>query len=600
VILSFPHPLPDELFISVLGRYYYLYVIKNLATFNKQLFGHRAFSQSTILPCRLTHFVNATKSIFPITVDEIIQRLTQFQFYRNFVSEQVAFNLKQKMANNGLANSSTFIGLNSSKLIGLKQLMYCPVCLLDDTHNHDQSYFHRIHQLLIPVCKMHNVKLYSYVPDVLNTNPQQPPILNDWARLNLIQVENTNQLFNNLLDMAVELLEGKCQLNTDKTYYQEQLYQLGFYRGSALNHEKIIESINSIINQVELDELLKLTKENNCVRTFYSSALYRPNKTINPLKHLFLNYLIQQLTPQNSIHKEIKHKECCLNKLCDAFLKPNTLTPNIKYDSKLKLEVEHFECYCGMSFKKYLKQQKDQTYVVKRKIIKYGDIWESSLLNLYRNEQSYYSIGKALGVTHNVAKRMLQKMLLKDKAENLSNNYKALWRKALEENNFSIKEAREKNSKVYKWLFKNERQWLLAENRKHKNMSPNGQLRINWGELDDQLNKLIQKNYSQLIQCNYPKTITRSLLFRSVKYFRSITKTKEINRLPITVKFVESVVEDKVNFQRRKLTHAVEKIRLDNSSLNRSRILTTAKIRKLETSLEPELSRIINGNAQYE
>lgn len=595
MILSFPHPLPDELFISVLGRYYYLYVIKNLATFNWQLFGHRAFSQSTILPCRLTHFVNATKSIFPVTADEIIERLTQFQYYRNFISEEMASLLKQKMINNGFANSSSFIGLNSSKLIGLKQLMYCPICFVDDTNKYDQAYFHRIHQLLIPVCKIHNVKLYSYVPDVLNTNPQQPPILNDQTELNFIPAENTNKLFNNLLDMAVDLLEGKRQLNINKTYYQEQLYKLGFYRGSTLNHEKIIAFINATINQNELDEMLKLTKENDCVKSFYSSALYRPGKTINPLKHLFLNYIIQQLSSQTSIHREIKQNEACLNKLCDAFLKPNTLTPNTKYDSKLKLQVQHFRCHCGMSFKKYLKQQKDQTFILKKKIIKYGDNWESSLLNLFKNKQSYYSIGKTLGVNHNVAKRMILKLVAKDKGENQSNNYKALWCKALEENNFSIREARKTNSKIYKWLFRNEHQWLLAENKKHKKVNNNEQLRINWVELDNQLNRQIQKNYNQLIQRNYPKTITKSLLFRTVKSFRAITKTKEIHRLPLTVEFVESVVENKVNFQRRKLAFAVEKIKLDYTSFSRSRILTTAKIRKLETSLEPELSRIINN-----
>lgn len=595
MILSFPPPLPDELFISVLGRYYHLYVIKNLAAFNREFFGYKSFSQSTILPCRLAHFVNETRSVFPIKVDEIIQQLTQFPFYRNFISAQLASHLKQKMAVGGLANSSTFIGINSSKLIGLKQLMYCPGCLLDDTYNHDQAYFHRIHQLQIPVCKIHNFKLYSYTPDVLNSNPQQPPILNDVTQLNFIQEENTNKLFNNLLDSAVELLEGKRQLNIHKKYYKEELAKLGLYSGSTLNHEKLIGSINSSIPAADLDEFLKLTKGIDCIKTFYSSILYRPSNTINPLKHLFLNYLIQQIKSRATFRKQIEQKEWCLNKLCDSFLQPNTLSPVASYDLKLKLEVNYFECTCGMLYKKYLKQKKDQTFVLKRKIIRYGNNWESLLLKLFKNKQSYYSIGKALGVTHSLAKRMILKLVAKDKIENLSTNYKALWCGVLEESNFSIKEARRKNSKVYRWLFRNEHQWLITKNKKHKNIGNNGQLRINWGELDKQLNKLIQKNHSQLIKCNYPKTITKSLLFRTVKSFRSITKTKEIYRLPLTLKFVESVVEDNVNYQRRKLTYAAQKIRSDSSSLNRSRILITAKIRKLETSLEPELTKIINN-----
>ncbi|MFN8886834.1 MAG: TnsD family Tn7-like transposition protein [Cyclobacteriaceae bacterium] len=594
MILSFPPPLPDELLISVLGRYYHLYVINNLDAFNREFFGYKSFSQSTILPCRINHFVNATKLVFPTTTNEVIQNFTQFPFYRNFVSDREALHLKRKMANNGIANSSSFIGLNSSKVIDSKHLMYCPDCLLEDINNYNQAYFHRVHQLLIPVCKIHNVKLHCYIPHVFDTNPQKPPILDDRVLLNSCSSQkNKNKLFNNILEIAIRLLEGSLQLNSHNTYYKEQLNKLGFYKGSVLNHEKINAYINSTIHQTDIIELLNLTKENDSIKTFYSSALYRPNKIINPLKHLFLYFLIEQMKSSITTTQVVKQKEACLNKLCDSFLILNQLEPIIKYDLKLKCEVQHFECSCGMSFKKYLKRQKDQTFVWKKKIIRYGDIWESSLLKLFKSKQSYYSIGKTLGVTHNVAKRMILKLLKKDKVGNLSNNYKALWRKALKENNYSIKETRARNARIYKWLFKNDQQWLVAENIKYKKVNNNGQLRINWGELDHQLNELIKKNYNQLIQCKYPKTISKSLLFRTAKSLRSITKTKEINRLPLTMQFIENVVENKAKFQQRKLTYAVDRIRSDSTSLNRSRILRTAKIRKLETTLEPELSRII-------
>lgn len=230
------------------------------------------------------------------------------------------------------------------------------------------------------------------------------------------------------------------------------------------------------------------------------------------------------------------------------------------------------------------------------KIIEYGSIWESRLQQLIHQNQSFYAISKTLGADIRLVKRKSQVITI-DKSEiktfeTQKNHYRKIWSKLLREvSRAAISHAREAAPRIYKWLYRHDKEWLREENLGHVHKEKEVQLRIDWSSRDKLVLRDLQSNYS-ILQQRSRRKITKSILLNSVSMARNIPWSRVETQMPKSSAFINSIKESNINFQQRKISMAIDELSENNMKMNRSAILVKAGLRKLTLEANDQLTKL--------
>lgn len=179
----FPTPYPDELFYSVLCRFYVSSGIKEHQSVMRQLFGRRVgINMATLYPNDAVHTVlsQLPKGVFDER--DMILKHTLFPYYTRMHQPKNREALMNDLLE-GKSRTPTHLWKTFPRDdYGLR---HCPLCMEEDTNAFGEPYYHVEHQIpLVSVCARHK------------------------CRLKQVQVENPrltlNKTFNPLAMMKVE------------------------------------------------------------------------------------------------------------------------------------------------------------------------------------------------------------------------------------------------------------------------------------------------------------------------------------------------------------------------------------------------------------
>lgn len=136
----------------------------------------------------------------------------------------------------------------------------------------------------------------------------------------------------------------------------------------------------------------------------------------------------------------------------------------------------------------------------------------------------------------------------------MRDKYRNLWlEKQFENQNISITELIESNKGAYKWLNKNDKEWLLNNSPSAKETVQNNI--IDWHGRDiDYCNIFKNIVNKELSKEDKPIRITKTYLFRKAKLFNQITV--DLDKLPITKQFLEDTCEVIEKYHLRRLKRA--------------------------------------------
>ena len=160
----FPSPYPDELFYSVLCRYYLSSGIKEHYLVKKQLFGTKAGGKmATLYPNAAVHAVLSQLPEGVFDGRDMILHHTPFLYYARMHPQQEREVLLDDLLQ-GRSKTPTHLWRTFPK--GDYALRYCPLCIQEDTKIYGEAYYHVEHQIpLSSVCVRHRCQLKQITID---------------------------------------------------------------------------------------------------------------------------------------------------------------------------------------------------------------------------------------------------------------------------------------------------------------------------------------------------------------------------------------------------------------------------------------------------
>ena len=162
-------------------------------------------------------------------------------------------------------------------------------------------------------------------------------------------------------------------------------------------------------------------------------------------------------------------------------------------------------------------------------------------------------------------------------AELLDSN-RLKWRKLVKI--FGPKKARANSfgGVVYAWLYRHDRQWLLDINAEFKLARTTQNNRVDWikrdKEVEEQLKKIIEENRHNPER---PRRTKNWLLLQTPK---GPSNSKNLNKLPLTLAFLNTASETISEYQVRRLERAINKLELAGQEVKRWTILRMAGLSK--------------------
>lgn len=154
----FPTPYPDELWYSVLCRYYMYsgYSSKVDAMMALGPYGRTLLSAHFAL--RLDEFCFSLPENW-LTPQQIIEHHTLYSYYSRFLPLERKILVMDAMRGINNMQPATVVGARR-KQMAMQNWRYCPLCAQNDMEKYGETYWHRLHQIPdLRICPIHKVYL---------------------------------------------------------------------------------------------------------------------------------------------------------------------------------------------------------------------------------------------------------------------------------------------------------------------------------------------------------------------------------------------------------------------------------------------------------
>lgn len=594
----FPNPYPEETLYSLLARYnMYSGNIKDKHTI-KDLFG---FSSKRATSEFITG-IEILLSRFPLTglsSRDLIYKHTSFPFYSAFLpQERVEKNEEQMLfLGKGICNS---IGINASSVTNLRYLHHCKLCISDDLNQYGETYWHRVHQLPgVVLCPKHKVPLIRLIKQLYEYSQHSYLLASD----NLDDY-TCNQPFNdNLIKQLFEVsLAAQWLLNSqvimpDYCFYREKYL--------AILKERNIASANGRVNQKEFIKLFQERYDTNFLNSLeidlhidsekgrWLKSIVRQHRSgFHPIKHiLVILFLFETLSDfYAEEHKYSPFGEGpwpCLNPVHTHFREKVITNIEISTNVKNKKPIGFFRCFCGFEYSRTGPDKEENDAYRRDRLINTGTMWSETLKTLTQQGIATKTIAQRLDVDSKTVKTKLAKLrnAKNDKTSNrleaeALDKHRQTWLNMRDNNpGMSLSQLRKLNGNEYMWLYRNDRVWLNENTPPKDYRGQHSNIRINWVNRDIELVEEVKTIVSNwyIDEIDRPIRITKTCIANKSK--RPYLIINCMNKLPVTLKFIQTVVENREQFRLRRIDWAEEKLLIENKAINKWNLLRKAGIR---------------------
>jgi hypothetical protein len=176
---------------------------------------------------------------------------------------------------------------------------------------------------------------------------------------------------------------------------------------------------------------------------------------------------------------------------------------------------------------------------------------------------SVRAIAKLLGTDSKTVKKnlglnsSLQNVKISGK---IIESFRAKWKRLI--NRFSIskiKKARELSPKIYAWLYRNDKQWLAAFNKRSSVKVRSVRTRLDWQKRDAEISESLAIKFDELKNLNFRKRLSKTLLATLVgnqQYY--LLRSKFAHRLPKSLSILLNRAETVADYQNRRFAMALD------------------------------------------
>ncbi|MNM65091.1 hypothetical protein D3C81_765150 [compost metagenome] len=357
------------------------------------------------------------------------------------------------------------------------------------------------------VCDIHGCELISSsIPTAQRKNKHALYILDERAaNLAIVRNENipsydsllfisqqTNYLLNNDLNpIGLEKLHK---------FYKNELQKKGLV--TALGDIRCVE-LRREFNDYYGEEFLRsmnsyIKSEENY--SWLHKLCRKPRITCHPLRHmLLLHFLGREVNDiyencTSSIQPFGSGPWMCLNKAAEHYKQPIITKCLVTRCSDTKKPVGTFTCECGFVYSRRGPDEADADMYRIGRIKSFGEVWRNKLLELSLLNLSLRQKAEILGVDPKTVVSQSEqlehcKITIKSAEEgSIKEKYRLAWEGLIYTYvNEKIIDIRAKRPEVYRWLYNNDREWLLNYNLERRTKSGNLTSRVNWEGRDREI-----------------------------------------------------------------------------------------------------------------
>jgi hypothetical protein len=576
---TFPTPLPDEDFRSVLYRYHCYVKNREIADTSIELFGVR--TDFTIFPRGLNKLISKLPSQQVLSAEKIIYEHTLIPYFLPFISESHKDSLFHELLEGG-GLEETFVG----KLAGNKygrciaaSIRYCTSCIQEDTALHGAAYIHREHQLaFVHVCGKHMHKLITHCT-VCGDELKYYAI--DGKCKNGHCISKTNSLVQDEMQVGIirdlEFLSqeyNRLSLGIVRQKFLEQLNAKGYVSTDGRIRRKVL--VQDFLARFSGDTLesIGLSKEHIIQRNTLERIVWGESLVVNlPLLFMFSRFLSGSLkellvsdTPFSTIIPFGLGPWPCKNKYCPDFGR-EVIRKCVRVDNRFRGVTGKF--YCNTCDSIYVKDYSWKTGERSaRTFIHLNHTKEQLILDLhFEKGLTFEEIAKQLYCSLPAVKQAVRKQLLKGASEiacaknenddEKRHRYRLEVESAIKENpSLSRYQICLKCKTAYDWLKKNDTAWLEERLPPSKSF-----VRFDWKEIDEELLKRVREVAKQLINSNPRMRVGKYSIMTALTKTESGRIKNYGQHLPKTLKTIDEVAETKEQYLLRHLPAIVWQLR---------------------------------------
>lgn len=612
MIGHFPPIYPGEALYSWLARYHEQSGNVSPKRTMSELFNNTSMVAVLDLPTNILDLYQAISHFNPPEIDSLVRQHTLYNYYAHFQSKEIGDSALKYMLNRGNPGAIHLsFGITASPIKQWKYIRFCLSCKKEDLAKYGESYWHISHQLpKVYYCYIHNEWLLSSKIEVRSYSKHRyfsmsnnglkiqkfnsPPLLSESKDKLEIIAEESLKLIN--LNSKVDISQ------LQKSYrYLLQINGYASYTGKV-DQRKLAKQFNSYYGE-ELLSLMDSNVDINNNSCWLKAITRKHRKAFHPIRHiLFVNFFglsVEKLsTMNNKIYTPFgKMPYYCLNPIANHYKQRVVTDLEITACTDTRSPVGTFKCDCGFIYSRRGPDKDDSDKYNIGRIKQFGHVWEFELNKLLKTGTSYYSIAKQMKCdVSTVKKYALASKLNKDKPIpllTLKIEKEKQWLWLIDQNKvLNITGIRKLNPSLYMWHYRNNREWLKA-NSPITVRRTLAKSRVDWKERDQKILFKIKYIVPTLYKLEKkPVFVNKSRIGKEIGELSLIEKSLE--KMPLTKKYIETMVETREMFQIRRIKWACSVLAKEGSV-----IIQEWKVRRL-ASLKEDMSEEVEKALQSE
>lgn len=631
MIGHFSDPYSDELFYSVGGRYSQRMGFPSKRSIISDLQGPFAAVAVVDLPGHLDQLVFALPPGHRYTADRLIDGHTQLPFFSPFLPSDRVDRLRRDMCGGNAGAIHTRLGIIASSVPVNRFLRYCPACAEHDRILWGETYWHRLAQLPgVEVCPTHEVFLQNSLVDVKSrrTRHEFVPADRSIPPTKSRSLDRSNRCHQVLLRIAQDaewllsqhhFVQGPERI---RGRYLNLLAERGLatFRGQVRQAKLRAEFIDCY--RPEVLRFLGCKVNDGADYDWLADILRTRRRAHHPLHHLLVMQFLGCTAAEFfnltiNAHPFGKGPWLCLNHASGHYGQPVAQECHVVFDKFDGSPVGTFHCAsCGFAYcRKGPDQTKDDQFRI-GKILSFGEVWGKCLSDSWFDAgMSLRDVARRLGVDPLTVKRHASDMglpflrpgIILPMTEVPSKpikeesgaavgtdleTYRNSWLSALNRHpKAGVKKLRMELGAVYAWLYRHDREWLIAQTIARKSQVSRRD-RVDWARRDYELANAIKFSARRLRNADgYPIRITAGALARDIGQYALLQK--KIDKLPVTAQALSREVETREEFAVRKIRWAAERFQEEGVQLKRWRLIRRANMRP-EIAISVQVAKCID------
>lgn len=614
MITCFPDFYPDEIFYSACARFSERMQYPDKRSIVQQLFSTGNAIASVLLPSHLGNFIATLSDSYAYTADFVIDHHTALPYYSVFLPAERLSRIRSDMVNGDGRGLYMKAGLTAGRIPVPSRLRFCPLCAKEDKEQFGECYWHRLHQIPgVEVCPLHYVFMKESTVPTANNRIRHAFVAAESNIEDLLpeSLDLTNRRDKTALHVAQDvrwLLEQK-DLNMGTTAFRDRYLTALATKGLATfsGTVRMAELSGKFKEHHSLEglSLLHCELQDNVEENWLTRILHTSNEAQPPICYLlminFLGYSLETFTALPRRCEPFGNGPWpCLNIICDRYRQPCITKCQVTYGKHSGGQPTGiFSCTCGFVYSRKGPDQTDKDYFRIGKLISFGDIWKQSLRELSNDSSlSLREVARRLGVDPATVKSQLAQLELTqidtdgikmdiahqnnpERRQKLRDQCRMQWLSGVEQASDSgIKALRAKIPKIYIWLYRNDREWLLQHLPARKAKSSLPAARVDWRLRDIELSTKVKLSAEALKRREgMPVQLTITSICRETGQPTLVEKYQD--KLPKTMETLSKLVETRPEWAIRRLWWAASYFKREGIIPTKWQLIKKAGVERL-------------------